>query len=80
MSAYIIVPVDRLAEAVLQALLEEFASRDGTDYGERELTLDEKAGNLRRQLDADELCILFHSESEEWDLVTREQADLLLND
>jgi uncharacterized protein YheU (UPF0270 family) len=62
---------------VLQALLEEFASRDGTDYGERELTLSEKADNLRRQLEAGSLCILFHHPTEQWDLVDQDRVAAL---
>ena len=80
MSDYIQVPISRLAAEVLQALLEEFASRDGTDYGSRELTLEEKAGNLRRQLETGELCLLYHATSEQWDLVHRDQANELLYD
>ena len=80
MSDYIQVPIERLVPDVLQSLLEEFASRDGTDYGERELTLEEKAGNLRRQLERGEVCILYHGPSEQWDLVPAEQAEALLND
>jgi uncharacterized protein len=80
MSGYIEVPTTRLDAAVLDALLEEFASRDGTDYGERELTLDEKVGNLRSQLASTELQLLFHTETEQWDLVSREQAMNLLNE
>lgn len=80
MTDYIHVPLARLDVAVLQALLEDFASRDGTDYGERELTLEEKAGNLRRQLDAGDICLLYHGPSEQWDLVDRDQAAELLTD
>ena len=80
MSGYIEVPTTRLDAAVLDALLEEFASRDGTDYGEQELTLDEKVGNLRSQLASTELQLLFHTETEQWDLVSREQAMNLLNE
>ena len=64
----------------MQALLEEFASRDGTDYGEAELTLEQKTGNLRRQLELEELVILFETDSEQWDLVAAEQAQALLED
>jgi uncharacterized protein YheU (UPF0270 family) len=69
-----------LDPAVLARLLEEFASRDGTDYGAVELTLEEKTGNLRRQLEDAQLHILFNPESEEWDLVTPEQAQQLLEE
>ena len=80
MSGYIEVPTSRLDAEVLESLLEEFASRDGTDYGARELTLEEKVGNLRSQLASAELQLLFHTESEQWDLVSREQALSLLNE
>ncbi|TGD75234.1 YheU family protein [Mangrovimicrobium sediminis] len=78
MSSYIAVPVERIAAETLQALLEEFASRDGTDYGAVELTLVEKTGNLRRQLDSGELCILYHLDTEQWDLVERQRAAELI--
>ena len=81
MSQIINVPVERLAADVLQALLEEYASRDGTDYGEREHTLEQKVSSLRRQLDSGELCILYDIDSEHWDLTPRERArELLGND
>ena len=80
MSDYVRVPLARLDCAVQDALLEEFASRDGTDYGERELTLEEKAGNLRRQLEAGDLCLLYHGPSEQWDVVDRDRATGLLAD
>lgn len=79
MVQFVTVPPDRLAPEVLQALLEEYASRDGTDYGEREQTLETKTGQLREQLGRGELQLLYDTESEQWDLLPREQAELLLN-
>jgi uncharacterized protein YheU (UPF0270 family) len=80
MPQFIQVPVHRLAVDVRGALLEEYASRDGTDYGERELTLAEKVANLERQLADGELCILYEIESEQWDLLPADQAIALLDD
>jgi uncharacterized protein len=79
MAHFVAVPPQRLQADVLQALLEDFASRDGTDYGEREFTLDEKVERLQRQLRAGELHILFDADSEQWDLLPRAQAELLLD-
>jgi uncharacterized protein len=79
MAQFVAVPPERLQADVLQALLEEFASRDGTDYGERESTLMEKVARLQRQLCAGELQILHDIDSEQWDLVPSAQAELLLN-
>jgi len=77
-SQYIEVPRARLAQEVLRALLEEYVSRDGTDYGERELSMDEKTGDLHAQLGRNELKILYDTESEQWDLLPADQADRLL--
>ena len=79
MAQFVLVPVKRLQADVLQALLEEYASRDGTDYGERERTLEEKVAQLLRQLRANELQILYDVDSEQWDLLPRAQAEQLLN-
>jgi len=53
------IPPDALAPDTLRALIEEFVSRDGTDYGELERSLDEKVNDVRRQLDRGEAQILF---------------------
>jgi uncharacterized protein YheU (UPF0270 family) len=79
MAQFIRVPPQRLEVEVLQALLEEYASRDGTDYGEKELTLEDKVKRLQHQLDDSELYILYDLDSEQWDLVPSAQAELLLN-
>ena len=79
MAEFVAVPLRRLQGDVLQALLEDFASRDGTDYGEREYTLEQKATALRTQLEKGELQILYDADSEQWDLVPAEQAATLLN-
>lgn len=79
MAEFVAVPLQRLQQGVLQALLEEFASRDGTDYGERELSLVQKVLALEGQLKRGELQILYDADSEQWDLLPREQAATLLN-
>ncbi|MCX2981463.1 YheU family protein [Halieaceae bacterium IMCC14734] len=78
MADFVEVPIQRLSEEVLAALLEEFASRDGTDYGHYELTLAGKVGRLRAQLQDGSLCLLYDGDSQEWDLLPREQAQELL--
>jgi uncharacterized protein YheU (UPF0270 family) len=79
MAQFVLVPLQRLETDVLQALLEDYATRDGTDYGERELTTQEKVERLRRQLSAGDLQILYDADSEEWDIVPEAQAEVLLN-
>ena len=78
MTQFVEVPPQRLQPEVLQSLLEEYASRDGTDYGEQELSLSRKVSNLRQQMQRGDLLILYEVEGEHWDLVPAEQAKLLL--
>jgi uncharacterized protein YheU (UPF0270 family) len=74
LAQFVHVPLDRVEGDVLTAMLEEFASRDGTDYGLRERSLEEKVGDLKRQLDGGELLLVCDLESEQWDLCSRERA------
>ncbi|NQX89833.1 MAG: YheU family protein [Halioglobus sp.] len=79
MATFVRVPPKRLPREVLLALLEEYTSRDGTDYGIRELTQNEKVAALNRQLDRGDVYLLYDADSEEWDLLAKEQAEMLLN-
>ena len=78
MPDFIRVPIERLDGDTLNALLEEFASRDGTDYGASETPLDERVSQLRRQLDAGDIQLLLELTEERWDLVSRQDAEALL--
>ena len=66
--------MDALAPDVLRALMEEFVTRDGTDYGDRELSLEEKVENLRGQLRRGDARIVFDPESESVDIVVSEAS------
>lgn len=58
------VPYAMLSPEALQGLLESIALREGTDYGERERTLEQKVGQLRDQLHRREARIIFDPRSE----------------
>ncbi|MBX3025167.1 YheU family protein [bacterium] len=57
------VPLAALSAAALRGLVEEFVTRDGTDYGRRERSLDEKVRDVMRQLERGEAKIVFDPES-----------------
>lgn len=80
MAQFVEIPANRLQGDTLTALLEEFASRDGTDYGRRELSLEEKVAGLRRGLDNGVLKLVYDSDSEHWDLLDRDAARGLLQE
>ena len=60
---------DQLSAAALRGLVEEFVTRDGTDYGAVERTLDEKVARVMDQLRAGEVRVVFDSETESASIV-----------
>lgn len=65
------VPPDVLSREALEGLVEEFVTREGTDYGLREHTLDEKRQRVLAQIEKREVVILFDIESESTTLIPR---------
>ena len=51
------IPHTQLADDVLRAVIEEYITREGTDYGDREYTLDEKVEQIINQLRRREVLI-----------------------
>lgn len=60
-----------LTPAALRGLVEEFVTRDGTDYGYVEKTLDQKVADLMRQLERGEAAIVYDSESQTTSIVPK---------
>jgi uncharacterized protein YheU (UPF0270 family) len=50
-------------------VLESFVLREGTEYGERDVSLDQKVAQVTRQLQRGEARIVFDPESETIDIV-----------
>jgi uncharacterized protein YheU (UPF0270 family) len=55
---------DDLSPETLRALIEEFVSRDGTDYGAVERSLEQKVADVMRPLTRGAARIVFDPESE----------------
>jgi len=68
------IPVGRISPEALDGLIEEFVTRDGTDYGEQEQTLEAKKRAVAGQLDRGEVVIVFDPESETCNLVPKTQG------
>ena len=63
------VPYTELSEEALRGVLESFVLREGTDYGEREFSLDQKVEHVTRQLRRGEAKIVFDPATETIDVV-----------
>jgi uncharacterized protein YheU (UPF0270 family) len=73
MASHIEVPQDGLSREALLGLVEEYITREGTDYGLREHSLEEKREAVLLQLARKEVAIVFDFESESTTLVSRRE-------
>jgi uncharacterized protein YheU (UPF0270 family) len=60
---------DQLSPDALRGLVEEYVSREGTDYGEGDWTLEDKVSQVLRQLERGEARIVFDLELESASIV-----------
>lgn len=67
------IPYDQLDENTLNSLIEEFVTRSGTDYGEDEVTLNEKIEHVMEQLRRNKAHITFDEESKTCNIVPKPQ-------
>lgn len=72
--ADVVVPWERLSAAALRGVIEEFVTREGTEYGERDVPLEAKVEAVQRQLEREEVVVLFDARTETINLV---RADAL---
>lgn len=75
-----LIPYDRLAADVLAALIEEYVTREGTDYGAREFSLADKVAQVRAQLQRGDAVISFNQETETVTLLCDKDAIQLLRE
>lgn len=73
MPTHVEVPYTALSQEALEGLVEEFVTREGTDYGLREHSLEQKRADVMRQLVRNEVAIVFDPSAESTTLVRREE-------
>ncbi|MDQ2075237.1 YheU family protein [Marinimicrobium sp. ABcell2] len=74
-----IIPHQQLSPDALRGLMEEFITREGTDYGHSEVSLDAKVEQVQRQLERGDVVIVFDLATESVSLLTRRDAEQLAN-
>ena len=57
-------PVNKLSTQALQGVIEEFISRDGTDYGETAVPMETKFTHVKYQLETGLAVLIFDDETE----------------
>lgn len=64
------VPKENLNDELLDAIIESFILREGTDYGAIEITLETKMVQVRKLLDRGDVKIVFDPNTESVTLMT----------
>ena len=59
-----VIPIDRLDAEILQGVIEEFISRQGTDYGEIEASRETSIRQVKRKLEKGLAVLVFDDETE----------------
>ncbi|EPJ50944.1 MAG: hypothetical protein OFPI_18750 [Osedax symbiont Rs2] len=67
-----IIPHTSLAVETLQNLIEEFVTREGTDYGNYELSMADKVSAVQGRLRTGEVVILYIESSESVNIVEKQ--------
>lgn len=65
----VVVPHTGLSADALRGLVESFILREGTDYGEREFSLEQKIAHVMAQLERHEAQIVFDPNTESANIV-----------
>lgn len=65
------VPYEALSAEALRGVVESFVLREGTDYGEREVSLDAKVSQVMRRLECGEARLVFDPRTSTVNVVAR---------
>lgn len=71
MDHYLEIPTERLTAEALQAVIEDYITREGTDYGHQDFTLEQKVAQIQQQLQSGSAVIAYDTETETCTLLTK---------
>ena len=58
------IPVNKLSSEALKGVIEEFVSREGTDYGKTEVPMETKFRHVKNKLESGMAVLIFDDETE----------------
>lgn len=71
----VIIPHHSLDPDTLSAMLEEFVTRDGTDYGEYDANMPLRVRQVRSQLESGRAVIVFDIDEETFSILPRDAIE-----
>ncbi len=73
-----IIPYQKIPAETLRALIEDFITREGTDYGAIEMDLSKKVLQVQQSIERAQVVVVFDEASETTNLLSAEDAKSLL--
>jgi uncharacterized protein len=71
----VIIPVEQINTDTLDNLVETFITREGTDYGANEVSLEEKVRQIKKQLRMGDIVVVFDAASESANIMSKLQYE-----
>ena len=68
----LVIPFEELSSEALRGLLEEYVSREGTDYGHATFSLAQKVAAVRRLLETGHAVIVFDPDTQSCNITARQ--------
>lgn len=72
----LIIPHQSLEPETLRAMVEDFVTRDGSDYGEHEVKINTRVQQVMCALESGNAMILYDADSETFSIANKEQIRL----
>jgi uncharacterized protein YheU (UPF0270 family) len=74
------IPLARISDDILNAIIEDFIAREGTDYGSSEVGFETKVQQVISQIERGDVVITFDPETESCNLLTKHQFQRFLQE
>jgi len=71
-----IIPFDQISAETLDSILQEHVLREGTNYGEHEITIDSQVAQLRKQLVNGDIVLVYSELHESVNLLPKSELNL----
>jgi len=69
-----IIPYTELSADTLKGIIEEFVSREGTEYGVADVPMSAKIEQVKRQLERGDIVIVYDEPTDSCDLVSKNSS------
>ncbi|MDM8526248.1 YheU family protein [Desulfococcaceae bacterium HSG8] len=73
MNKVVKIPYEQLSPGALQGVIEEFITREGTEYGGKIFSLEQKVSQIRGQLESGKAIITYDEETGTCNIISTEK-------